>query len=177
MRVNYLGILFVLITAACEGTTDPEPAANGYLGVRLSGAVSEHYEAEGRYPGPSTFTAPATFAAARRGTQPGTLSVGGWRAKGNAVQEVVGLDLNSVTGPGVYSARGIVTLTGSSTATPTASRSFLISSGEVELISTSGERLQGKFSATAIEMVPPLGPSPDTVHLTGGLFDVPIIRQ
>lgn len=174
MRVRHLTVLLALTTGACERATGPETAPNGYLGVRLSGAVSGHYEAEGRYPRSSPAWGPATFAAAQPGVQPGTFSIGGWRARAEARQDMVGVNVKNVSGPGVYPADGIVHVAEGGTASP--SRSFLITSGEVELISTSGERFQGRFSATAVEMVPPLGPAPDTLRLADGIFDVPIIR-
>lgn len=173
MRIRALfPILCVLVGTACDGPTTPERAPNGYLGVQLSGALAESYEAEGRYPGPAT--APATFAAARRGTRPGVLSVGGWRSRDPGTQDALVLDLDQVAGPGVYPAAGVLTYARNGAARPV-ERSFRIISGEVELISTSGERLQGTFSATAVEIVPPLGPLPDTVYLSKGIFDVPVV--
>jgi hypothetical protein len=165
-------LVLVLATAACTEPTRPEAAPVGQLSATLAGAsLSEQYEAQGRYLDPTD--APVTFAAARRAFRGDALSVGGWRAR-SGMQDALLLDLRGVDEPGVYPTTGGVFIYGSSDSEP--GRIFRIAAGEVHISAASGDRLQGTFRATAIEMVPPVvGPSPDTLHILGGTFDIPVV--
>lgn len=163
----------LLLVTACDDPNLPGETPVGEMSATLGGAISEQYDAKGRYPGSRTGR-PVTFAAAQRGPEAGMFAVGGWRARDPELQDALMFELRGVAEAGVYPLTGGVLNHGrTETDIP---RIFRITSGEATIHLASEDRLQGAFHAIAVEMVPPVGgPEPDTVSISEGTFDVPIV--
>ena len=168
------GLALVLGGAGCFDGTAPEEPVEGRLAATLEGAISERYEAEGSYPGPASGE-PVTFAAARRGSVDGAYLIGGWRRRGT-LQDAIVLEVRSAGEPGAFPLTSGVLVYGQSRSNLAVH--FEIVAGEAVLDVVGEDGLRGSFHGTAVEMVPPLpGRAPDTVHITNGTFDVPVLEQ
>ena len=169
-----MGVALVLAGVGCSDGTAPEAPVEGRLAATLEGAVTERYEVEGSYPGPANGE-PVTFAAARRGSADGAYLIGGWRRRGT-VQDAIVLEVRGAGEPGAFPLTSGVLVYGQSPSNLAVN--FEIVAGEVVLNGVGEEGLRGSFHGTAVEVVPPLmGRAPDTVHITNGTFDVPVLDQ
>lgn len=166
--------LFVCVLVglvACRDATAPEPTPMGSLSAVVSGAVVDTFEATGAEPPPTR--TPVTFASARVGVDPGGLGIMGFRARGE-LQDAVLLDLRGALQPGTYPASGSFQW-GIRDRDYINGQVFRLVAGEVRITHRSNARVQGTFQATAVTALLPFGATPDTVHILGGTFDVPIL--
>lgn len=90
------------------------------------------------------------------------------------IQDVLLLDLRGFDGAGTYALGEGTVVRGQTRTSPGVW--FRITSGEVTIESVAGELIEGRFTATAVEAVPPnFGAVPDTVRISEGRFSVPIV--
>ena len=179
-RWPLLAILVAALTAGCGDSTAPRPAPAGTFSVTLSGAQSGHYEANGALPPRAVPGTTATFAAALAGGPTGDgYLISGFRASSPTAQDVISLDVRGVLQPGEYLGMGNLALE-IDAATRLPARVYRMIGASVRITTLSRTRIAGEFSGQAIggtfpSTFPPL--ASDTVHLTAGTFDVPIVRR
>ncbi len=171
MRIFTL-LLWLVLLSACRDSTGPTPTPAGSLEATLSGSISETFLAAGAEPPPTR--EPVTFASARPGVRAGTLGVMGFRARRRA-QDAIVLDLRDVAGPGLYSAGGVLNY-GIVDRDFLSGRVFYIEA-QVQVTVLSSERVQGTFEGVAVMLPAPLSIRADSVRITDGRFDVPIVRS
>lgn len=168
---HWVALMIFPALGACRSPVAQEQTPAGTLSATLSGAIAESFHAEGPEPPPTS--APVTFASARTGVQPGALAVLGFRAR-EGLQDALLLDVRGVTGAGVYPADG--SLQYGMNGDFTVGKIFVLVSGEVQLTAISSDRLRGTFAGIAVTIHSPfIGPPPDTVRITAGTFDVPVL--
>ena len=181
MNRSQRAILAALVVAAfggCSDSTGTRPLPAGTLSVALSGALSGQFDVRGAQPMPAR-REPATFAAARVSpVSADRYLVSGFRVRDGNRQDLLSLELSGVSAPGRYVTDGNLVLGGvGGGALP--DYVYRITAGAVEVTTLSATRMTGTFSATAVGGAFP-GTFPmqpgDTVHLTAGTFDVPIVR-
>ncbi len=173
MRRAHCSCILALLafTAGCDRATGNEDQPLGALSVSLSGSVNELYQAEGAMPQNSSNV--ATFAAALASARvSGAYAIGGFRASGTK-QDALTIDLRGVSAPGDYPIGGLLTLHESGGIV----RNFSLRQGTARITALTEARLAGEFSAIGVTYAGPLEPPPDTVVLSSGTFDVPIVRQ
>ena len=168
------------LSAACGDSTAPRPAPAGTFSVTLSGAQSGHYQANGAMPPRAVPGTTATFAAALVGGPTGDgYLISGFRASGPTAQDVISLDVRGVLRPGEYLGAGNLALE-IDAATRFPARVYRMIGATVRITTLSRTRIAGEFSGRAIGgTFPATFPflANDTVHLTAGTFDVPIVRR
>lgn len=162
-----------LILAACRLFASPEPVPSGELSAVLSGAIHDTYKAEGSEPPHIGHS--ATFASARSGEHPGMFGIMGLRARG-ATQDALLLELRGAMETGVYPARGFFRY-GDPEMGLDSGRIFDLSEGQIEVISITSERIRGTFEGTAVEVsnIFSAPRPPDTLRISEGRFDVPLV--
>ncbi len=173
-----LAALVVAVFGGCSDSTGTRLMPAGTLSVALSGALTGHFDVRGAQPVPGR-REPATFAAARVSPMSADrYLVTGFRARDGNRQDLLSLELSSVSAPGSYVAGGNLVLGGvGSAALP--EYVYRITAGAVEVTTLTATRMTGTFAATAVGgtflNTFPVQPG-DTVRLTAGTFDVPIVR-
>lgn len=85
------------------------------------------------------------------------------------------LDLRGVAEPGPYTPTGGLFNYGVVSRDFGSALRFGFVMGEVVITSIDAERVHGTFSGILEEIVPPLSTKADTVHVTDGRFDLPIL--
>ncbi len=164
-------LALLAFTAGCDRATGNEDLPLGALSVGLSGSVNELFHAEGAVLQNSSNV--ATFAAAFASARvSGAYAIGGFHASGTK-QDALTIDLRGVSAPGDYPIGGLLTLHESGGVV----RNFALEQGTARITVLNEARLTGEFSAIGITYAGPLELPPDTVVLTSGTVDVPIVRQ
>ena len=171
--MRLLGIVLcgaTLLGTACKSDPPTAAAAPGSLRVTLEGpAGSQHYEVAGAFtsfrPGNSTYAAAMTGFATDE-----PYSLVAFRARG-AGQDALFLQLPALTEPGTYVVTGFLSLGAAEFATP-----YTLTNIAVTITAISRSRLAGEFQGLGVPVLP-FDMQPDTLHLSGGTFDVPVVRS
>ncbi|MGH7457676.1 MAG: hypothetical protein ACREKN_01165 [Longimicrobiaceae bacterium] len=178
-RIRFAPLLVVILIAGCKDAVEPVPNPVGSLSFTYSGAVDGTFDAQGEYPAPGA--QPTSFAAAEPSPLGGGVAIIGLRTR-DLVQDALILDVGTVTQPGTYSPRLSLFFYGVAAGNISPARLFMQEAGEVVVTSVSDERIEGTFTAILVagDLLFPMPPDtvpPDTVVVTDGEFDVPIIDE
>ena len=174
-----VGVLSIL-AAGCRQSTTPREMPFGRFAVTLSGAQSGLYDAHGTLPPTPLPRRAATFSAALAGGPLGdSYLISGFRERSGTRQDLLSIEVRGVLQPGTYLGMGDLAL-GIDTVTRIPAQVYRIMGATVRITHLTRTRIAGEFSGEAIGgTFPPTFPNlpSDTVRLTAGTFDVPIIRR
>ncbi|HET7273551.1 MAG TPA: hypothetical protein VFI91_00105 [Longimicrobiaceae bacterium] len=176
LRLSVPAALIIALTiSACSDSTEPEPSQSGSLSFTYSGARTGDFLVSWKYaPGLD----PSSFAAALE-SAPGSFLLTAIRTS-EGDEGVLGkalyLGIDGAMTTGTYGATSGSLLLQTDANSPQTASNFDLVSGVVVLTEIEGNQISGTFSGTFVSLAIPTEGAPDSVKITDGRFDIPVLE-